>query len=170
MIDSFPWNPRPRSATGDADPTLLFQHVGMALTRWENLETELAELFDLLVESKTRAGFSAYTTVVSSKSRGEMIEAATGRFFAKQPERKQHTRDLLMRVTKFSARRNEIAHGVVLHLRSFGYYLCPSNINNKKWNNDGSAKYQYKSDDVWYYDQCFKKLILETNEVIVSLS
>jgi hypothetical protein len=40
---------RVEDAEGDRDPKVLFSAVGEALTEWENVEAECAELFGVLV-------------------------------------------------------------------------------------------------------------------------
>lgn len=153
------WAMRPRSDIGNKTPELIFQAVGQSLTVWERLEIELAELFDTLVASGNRTGFIAYREVISSQSRSQMLKAAAAFSLRQYPELNASTTAILAAVQGFAGRRNEIAHGIVFDLGEGGCFLAPSNLNTRKWDKEGIAKYQYVAKDIEYYSQKFGELI-----------
>jgi len=70
------WDVRKRQDAGDAAPHAIFHAVGAALSLWETLESELAELFDRMIYSGNRAGFKIFTSVGSVSARIQLMEAA----------------------------------------------------------------------------------------------
>lgn len=169
------WDVRPRQKKGDPIPDPLFQSVGVALTQWERLESRLAELFDALVtgaESPTksnRSAFLAFRSVSSSSARTELVTEAAPRALLEWPELRDRSSNFLLAVSRFGARRNEIAHGMVCSLGEHGFYLSPNNVNRNKWSKEGAAKYQYTSDDVFYYAEEFGKLRVECEDLVTSI-
>lgn len=154
---SNPWDVRRKADKGDQAAETIFQAVGYALTAWETLESGLAEIFDALLASDNRAAFRVYQTVKTSSTRTEMLDAAIPSTDA-SPELNADLAEFVAKVSKFGARRNEIAHGRVFNLGEHGHYLGPSNLNRHKWKLDGAAKYQYTSEDVSYYANAFMTL------------
>lgn len=132
--------------------------MGCALTQWENLEAELAELFDIAIGGDRRAGFAAFSAVSSSSARTELLGAALPRALGDHPGILKRASALVEEVGKFGARRNEIAHGRVFDLMEHGFYLCPTNINPRKWTGTGAAKYQYRAEDISAYSADFVRL------------
>lgn len=153
-----PWDVRPRSPAGSPTIAEVFVAVGAALTHWENLEAELAELFDIAIGGESRAGFAAFSAVSSSSARTELLSAALPRALSDHPEILERASALVEQVGKFGGRRNEIAHGRVFGLEAHGFYLCPTNINPRKWTGTGAAKYQYRAEDIVAYAAEFARL------------
>jgi hypothetical protein len=166
-----PWEICPINAKGDEDPKNIHLAVGAALNEWEYLEAQSAELFDALVSAppSNRAAFFAFISVVSSSARTQLLEAAAPRALRDAPILRDYTIDHLARLGKYGARRNELAHGRVYDTDE-GFYHGPNNTMSHKWANDGSAKYQYTSEDIEFYRQNFRILRLEaehlTEEII----
>lgn len=157
-----PWDIRARASQGDTEPEAIFVQVGAALSAWEMLESSLAELFDALVSAphNSRAGFVAFSAVTTSSARTEMLSAAI-----KQRKKEKSTiPDKLIEfidiVSKFAARRNEIAHGRIYSIEGKEYFFGPNNISPHKWDKvrDGAAKYQYTSSEIEYYTSEFFNL------------
>lgn len=167
-----PWDVRPRQPSGDAVEATIYMNVGAALTQWEALESGLAELFDALVTGATsglesnRAAFGAFRSVSSSSARTELVTSAAPRALMAWPDLEAEVIAFLQRVARFGARRNEIAHGMVLNLAEFGFYLCPNNLNPNKWSKAGEAKYQYIAADVRYYAEQFIDLRTECGRLV----
>lgn len=112
-----PWDAPPLPATGDVDLAKLYQSVGEALSQWEHLEGHLAMIFAILVGSldMTEPAVMAYGTVVSFNGRSDMIRAAMTGFLVRKPDARleEELREIMKLAKNFSARRNEIAHGIV---------------------------------------------------------
>ena len=152
------WDVRPRAAKGDADPTSILHAVGAALTAWERLEISLAELFDALVDSGNRAAHGAYTAVIVSSSRGEMLRAAIDRALRFDAAFQAKADGFAERVGRFAARRNEIAHGCAVNLGEYGFYFGPTSLLRRKWTKEGAAKFQYVATDIQHYAKSFMGL------------
>ena len=76
-----PYDIPPAEPTGSATADEVFLSVGMALTQWEMLEQELADLFGSLCDTSSMAPSLAYGAVVASSSRGDMLKAAAASFY-----------------------------------------------------------------------------------------
>ncbi len=103
---------------GDDTNTKTFAAVGNALSQWEWLEGNLALLYSALVGSGQDEGFAAmrsYGSIVSFQSRCKMLEAASEIYFAILPDSilQEALDEHLKNAERLSARRNEIAHGIV---------------------------------------------------------
>jgi hypothetical protein len=107
---------------GDATEDVTFASVGRALSRWEEFETRLASLFGVFMgtlidthETNARAAIRAYGSVASFRGKAEMLEQAAELWFDEHPseELEKKLRDLLRLASRYAARRNDIAHGIV---------------------------------------------------------
>jgi hypothetical protein len=132
----------------------------------------LAELFDVLVAGKSsnRAAFSAYISVVTSSTRTNLITATLPRALSSHLDLTDRIKNFVARVGNFNARRNELAHGMALNLGEYGHYLGPNNIMPRKWSSDGTAKFQYTSEDIKHYTREFQKLreeCIELTEAVI---
>src|SRR4051812_21149847 len=81
-----PWGvlwPGERGATkGDVDSDALHAAVGFALSRWEELEDELARLFCELIGARWgQPAVRAFGTVPNSRNRIDMLDEAATAFF-----------------------------------------------------------------------------------------
>jgi hypothetical protein len=129
-----PWDVPMFPDAGDESEDTLFASVGRALTGWEQFEQALARLFATLVGSRSYAAIRAYGSVIAFRGRSEMVKAAASAYFHENPNRLSQKRlsDLLNLAGRYSARRNEIAHGLLTPLATAmqnpmrkGYVLCP---------------------------------------------
>lgn len=119
-----PWATPPLPEKGDWSESALYESVGRALTNWERFEHELANLFAaFLSPSLYRLPASrAYGSVISFQARANMVQAAGDAFFLIEPNPQQEAdfESILNLARGYSARRNDIAHGVV------GQYASPA--------------------------------------------
>ncbi len=131
---SNPWDVAPMLPKGDDNETDVFLAVGRALTAWEQLETGLFELYQILAHSTNFASEAAYGSIASSEARTEMIRAAAKRMLP--PRTLSTTTEKLYRTLKdignFTSRRNDIAHGQVMRIGDSGSYLTHSFYNSRK--------------------------------------
>ena len=131
----------------------------------------MAERCDVLVAEhpSNRAAFSAFTAVRTSSARTDLLEAAYVRALPLGHPARDDVARLINAFGKFGARRNEIAHGRVYDLDEHGYFLGPNNVMPHKWTDEGSAKYQYTSEDVAHYVDCFLSLLQRAKGVVAGL-
>jgi hypothetical protein len=154
-----PWDVRPLASTGDKDASALYLQIGRALSNWEISESAAAQLFDALVAAQPSNGaaFSAFIAVTSSSARTKLLGAACDKALDHKWGAYTLTMEIVSKIQKFGARRNEIAHGIVREIYSLGFYIIPNDTMPFKWKN-GVAKYQYNSEDIAYYADCFSEL------------
>jgi len=110
------WDPPPFPENGDDDERSTFEWIGRALSEWERFEAFLGLIFGVFVGSYDgdAPAMRAYGTVASFKARIDMIKAAADAHFMKHPNSASAIFDhICEEAIGFSARRNEIAHGVV---------------------------------------------------------
>ena len=131
---------------GDAISDPLFNAVGRALSNWQNIENQLANLFTLFVGADISAeapgsAVGAYGAIVGFKNRLSMVDAASDAYFRARPtgEGRKQWKDLRNLLSAFSQRRNDIAHGAVereLDARPEvavrGFFLFPGLYGSKK--------------------------------------
>tara|TARA_R110000796_G_scaffold37393_4_gene94404 strand:- start:300 stop:929 length:630 start_codon:yes stop_codon:yes gene_type:complete len=138
FFESRYWNSPPREPHGDVGAEQIYQAVGTALSQWEQIESILGEAFATFVESNSPAAQRAYGSIISAVGRCSALNSAASIFFDLHPEKeKQPYTEALKAVEFASARRNEIAHGVVKIFATpetigGGYYLLPPDYNSRK--------------------------------------
>jgi hypothetical protein len=142
-----PWDIRGPSPQGDVDENMIFNAVGRALTEWESVENEYARLFAIFVSVNQRRTYHApavraYGSVVSFKSRSDMLRLAAEAYFRRRNTKRsafhEKFNDLLGEYIQYSNRRNEIAHGSLKRVfltgrktkkghrdAALGFYLVP---------------------------------------------
>lgn len=115
-----PWSIPPPPAEGDKDEDTLYRAVGFALSKWGRLEDTMAHIFASLISGDPLPASRAYGAVLTFKGRMEMTQAAAKAFFFLYPRKdddegediEKYLAQLISEALRFSARRNEIAHGV----------------------------------------------------------
>jgi hypothetical protein len=154
-----PWEVRPRATKGDPAPELIWTQVGRALSHWETAEMFSANLFDALVASQPSnyAAYHAFITVKTGSVRTELLEAAFRKAIPHADPAHVDAEQIIIRLLRFGARRNEIAHGRVYKMSEGGFIFGPNVIMGHKWK-AGVAKYQYAAADISYYGDCFESL------------
>jgi len=177
MDPNCPWNPKPKLPRGDASADILYAAVGRALSQWEQLETNLALCFSAFVGASLKDGaVLAYGTVTAFTGRRDMVKVAFEAFPARSHEKIAPFKDILNRAGNFSARRNEIAHGIVTRLTveqvDNGCYLLPPLYNTNKQRKfavtAGFGDYAYTSSQISEYTQHFGDLANETGSLFAA--
>lgn len=203
-----PWDQLPIPLKGEETPDALYHSVGYALSTWETLEENLREIFSQVIEAKSNYAHAAFGAVPSSSGRIEMLlevlkyalstEKRIGRHGA-TAEKTAERLDMLgqaitfaKEVSRFTSRRNEIAHGVVSSVQvngvDRGYLLRPARYNIRKnenhietfakmtadlpvvltdWRIMSVEQYAYTSADVLYYNSQFQRLIRQSISLII---
>jgi hypothetical protein len=179
-----PWTvlwPGDRGATkGDTERDTLLAAVGFALSTWEMMEEELADIFTTLIGAKWGAT-RAYGSVNNFYGRADMLETAAETFFYEAtigrikiagPDREvAQTQpdfiELMKHCRQFTARRNDIAHGRYFHHPELGYFLRPPRYNSKKFDFEQHmfGSYSYTSVEINTYRDHFSRLIQWARDV-----
>jgi hypothetical protein len=154
------------SLLGDETEDTLYAAVGRALSRWEELEEDLADLFtcfmgsEEVVHDPRHPACRVYGSVPGFTTRADMLEAAAGAFFEKynHPEIRRRCEEAIKQCRKLSARRNDIAHGSRFYHPDRGYYLVPGYYNSRKNAPDGDPVYEYSSEHILEYANQFAAL------------
>jgi hypothetical protein len=116
---------------------MTYAAVGRALSAWEKFETEFGFIFCYLTGSEHNLLpiWRAYGSIVTFRGRKEMLQEAAEMFLFLHPDpaTKSAIDSLVKRADGFCARRNEIAHGVVMPYqlgsgppRGTGFILAPA--------------------------------------------
>jgi hypothetical protein len=133
-----PYDVLPPPERGDKSSATIFRNIGQALTLWELIEEHLADIFSIMLGGGTGFHVSpaqrSYGAIVTYKARAEMLSAASQVYFKMFPHADfpGELKALLVEVGRFSARRNEIAHGSV-----------------KQWS-VSSKDFEIEQDRTWY--------------------
>jgi hypothetical protein len=146
---------------GEPTKDSLHMAVGAALDEWENVESGLARIFGLLVESKSIAALRAYGTITSGPGRKEALKQAAMIFFrGKSDTMEDDYYSLFNEYSKAAGYRNNIAHGICYGHIFFkgvttepGWFLFPPQYNTRKRSSADAAgaSYIYKVSDI---DSC----------------
>jgi hypothetical protein len=165
---SKPWAMQPRPKTGTKTQDELYTAVGAALSTWELVEEGLAEIFATFIgvpeagpASGHQPAIRAYGSVISFRSRQEMVGAAAQGFFhraAKDDPTVKRFGSLMFEAGGFSGRRNEIAHGRVQLVPKKGFYLFPGLYNSSKNPIGQQAVYAYTASQLFSYREGFELL------------
>ncbi len=110
-----PWDVIER-VEGESDPDKLYLSIGRALSAWEWMEQSFAHLFGFFCGGEdTLPARRAYGAVITFRGRSEMLRSVAEAYFYSRPDHAMKDRffALLNLASNFSARRNEIAHGIV---------------------------------------------------------
>jgi hypothetical protein len=119
--DQLPWLPE-----GEAQADSIHLAVGRALHTWELMESALARIFGALVQSRAEGALRAYGSVVSFSGRKDMLTMAFECYPKKDDPIASAFPNLLDEIKEFSARRNEIAHGIAKEFYSHEFGKQPT--------------------------------------------
>lgn len=160
------WAVPPLCTVGDEDIDLLYASVGRSLTRWEQLEANLSLMFAYIIEPKegSEEARRAYGSIATFRGRAEMLLAAAAvRFAADTGPVHGDIKSLVNLLTsRASARRNEIAHGVVQYTDPAGtrrYLLVPPWYATAKRRLPNSPTYAYDAATVNRFGKQFEDLM-----------
>lgn len=165
-----PWDPLPNAAKGSTADEIHLA-VGRALTQWERLEFRLAQLYAELVSTGgySDTAFRAFGVVAASAGRLEMLAEATRISPRPTNPLRAAISDFTRRAGKYSARRNEIAHGVAVNYggNQSDIRLLPAFYNSRKHKRDPlEAAYCYAFTEISYYQTEFHRLTVEADDLL----
>lgn len=144
-----PFEPRPESLPiGDDNPHKIYPVIGEITTVWEGAEISYSYLFSTILRptQSIPAARRAYGSIISAKSRRDMIEGAGEVFFHLFPNARleQELGEFLNIYMSAANRRNEIAHGVIVRTtgQREGWYL-EANTYSRKRDMNFNSPYAY---------------------------
>jgi len=112
-----PWDIPPFAGHGDKTPDQTYEAVGRALSSWEELEVSLSYLYGVFTEKGLPPfeSHAEYGKPLIFSARADGLERMAARYFVRHPnqQREAEFARLICDVGRFSARRNDIAHGIV---------------------------------------------------------
>ncbi|HEY8215394.1 MAG TPA: hypothetical protein VIG36_14840 [Methylocystis sp.] len=162
---------RPKAPSkGDRNPEAIYLSVGRALSTWEHTERSFAGLFAGIV-SPSKGSFPArraYGTIISQKNRREMIEKASEAFFAffKDEDLEKALKETLNFYSDAAARRNDIAHGIVLQPKLGAGYFLTANLYTSKRKLYADHPYYYNSQIIDKFSDSFSSLSGSASHII----
>jgi hypothetical protein len=192
VSNSNPWDPLPPEPKGDATADAIYFAVGRALNKWEVLGFTIGEIFGALVGAANQSSARvAFGTIASFEMRRQMVEAAAQITLAEHAQLLTDLKTALSEAGNLSARRNDIAHGMVTdhssNEKNLGHYLEPSWANSKKIGPLVSLKkgpkhpspfeqqaYAYTAAQIGgyahHFSACASKLVLLHNKIVEMLA
>jgi hypothetical protein len=171
--------PDPMPGKGNKGPEAVYAAVGEALSIWETVEEHLAHIFSVLIGLRrpSTAAVRAYGSLTTFRGKSEMIAAAAEVYFHDHPDEglQQKFNDALKAAIGFSARRNEIAHGIVQQLKkapnqSLGFFLRPPFYNSSKVKWGFGPIYRYDSKTIKAFQDGFVQTVIELNQIFWMIS
>ena len=122
-----------RTKKGDRNLTDIYESIGKCMTQWSMAENTLGRLFSALIHpehvfytpSKTAAS-NALGVLISPRTKVEVIGEAAHHALKGMTILNRRVNNHLKIVAKASARRNEIAHGIVVQIKGYGDEAIPA--------------------------------------------
>jgi hypothetical protein len=112
-----PWDIPPFASSGDKTPNRTYEAVGCALSAWEELEVGLSYLFGIFTGKNplSMTTYAEYGEPTIFALRADALQRTAERYFIGRPSQELEAffGSLMYDARAFSARRNDIAHGVV---------------------------------------------------------
>lgn len=163
---------------GDNDPKLLEQWVGRALSTWDDVESALSELLQVVTAGNPKKEniIDDFGRTHRIDGRIKLVKNACGDFFLSLQRKTELISawnsaldEALGHYKGWSARRNDIAHGKITESSHpdytrdeqpiiTTYSLCPSHSNRGRWSYDMDPEYHYNSDEMEWLDNSFRNL------------
>lgn len=118
------WDRPPAPRKGDTIDTATYVGVGRVVSRWESVEFDLSRLYSLFVGDSDGPAMQTYGEPSIFRDRLARLDEGADRYFAARPSQEHEGTLAALRSNAegFSARRNEIAHGIVFNLRGLSYF------------------------------------------------
>lgn len=116
MVD--PWDAPQLPTRGDTDQNLTYAGIGRVTSAWEEVEFELSSLCNQFVADESRDGWRIYGDGRIFVNRLGKLADEAKRFFIRHCSQAKEARffDLARQAESFSARRHEVAHGIVFDI------------------------------------------------------
>src|SRR5260370_25399637 len=114
-----PWDVPPLPTKGDDDIEDTYAGVGRVLSQWETAELELSRIYGLLLNRPDDIeAIRLYGDPKIFEERAKGLAAAAEQYFRWNPhqEAEAELSELMLLARQFSARRNELAHSIVMRM------------------------------------------------------
>lgn len=180
-----PWERPPIPVIGDETHDEIYRAVGWTLSGWEMLEMSLVGLFDTLIgiALDSHASHRAYGAVTIWNIRRDMLRAAAEAYFLEfpNPTLAKEISEAINLVDRYAARRNDIAHGIVLAydeifgtpspLGGFrGWLLFPALTSTKAMKLPfRDPKYAYSAEHIRGFGQNFRSISPSVEQLITKV-
>lgn len=162
MLDPAAFTPFQAAKNGDSGPETLYTSIGRVTTAWEGCDHALAHVYAALVGYPQTVGIMrAYGALANYSLREKLIRAAAESHFHYHSDKplELETRRVLNLATNASARRTEVAHGVIYQTgEKPGYFLGPPIYSTSKRGLADGARYSLNSDQMAQLADKLKKL------------
>jgi hypothetical protein len=175
ILDPNPFANSVLASQGDSAARDIYTDVGFAMDRWEHCETSFGVLYSALVkpEGGNHILMRSFGMITASRTRQQMIQAACDAYFAtyKNDDLKKKVRHLLNLYGDAAARRNEIAHALVMGearhkvvdkvavpLPTVWFLVPPLFATRKTEMHMQGPKYRYSTRELSHFTKCFEEL------------
>jgi hypothetical protein len=159
------WDVLSAPKKGDQTREALYAAIGEALSEWEKLVGDLAEIYSVLVgapemtpgEGPEIQNFGE----LGFKAQCDKLKTAAAAFFTQHPtdpKLQSIFDDLLNQCSNARHRRNDIAHGTCELVAGKGYLCLPAPYNPKNVQPDTTMAYVFSSKEIRTYTSQFRKL------------
>jgi hypothetical protein len=160
-----PWE---RFDPKDAKPSAkedLHKAIGATCASWSMVEHNLFQIFrHIFAPHRAFAAWKMYATIPTTASRVNYIKAAAEAVFINDKERLDVINNIMDDlVSKFSSRRNDIAHGMLFSLPDNAGFVLGEPVHNLKNIMRGELGYRYDSSQIAHYIESFDHLSSELN-------
>lgn len=177
-----PWDIPPFPASGDHPASLTYEAVGRALSAWEEIEVSLSHLYGLFSGKNPRTieTYTEYGGETNFAQRSDKLSATALRYFVRRPHQELEAEfdGLIREIRCFSARRNDIAHGIVRAVRvrpssdpppkpipgalltirtQYEFCLAPPTYTDRKFDADHTPLYLLTSVEISAFERHFRR-------------
>jgi hypothetical protein len=177
------WDIPPFDGRGDKTPNPTYEAVGRALSAWEEVEVSLSHLFGIFTgkDPLSLATYAEYGKPSIFSHRADGLQDAASVYFVRNPNQAHEAEfaDLICDIRKFSARRNDIAHGIVRPIvvgppisipdddpagepwlqMNYEYCLLPPTYAGRRFGLDRTPQYVLPAAEIMQFQAAFTRLL-----------
>lgn len=175
-----PWDQPPFPEAGDPDADMTYCGVGHVLSCWERVEVELARIYSIFVgKPNDLDAIKEYGDKTIFRRRADDLIQAFENFRVRHctQDLEGDFEELTDRIAGWSARRNDVAHGIVEQTHNLRHYrelykqegliryvLIPSLYVHKRRDPNYQSTYCYSSQELHYFAAEIFKLVSDLEE------
>lgn len=189
MVDNIPSNtekypcptthdfdPAPLATKGNINSDHIYSSVGRSLSAWALVEYNIARIYAAILQSRSLAADRSISALMSFGGRLDVVRAAMTVTLTEpgdQSDMRDTIESFLRTSQKASARRNEIAHGHAVSVRSTQqtvWFLMPQHICPSKYEMPGGGeKYRFNATMIMTFANRFTDLAHHLGELGVRI-
>jgi hypothetical protein len=120
-----PWDPFPIPVSGDEDFERTLAGVGHVMSAWEAIELNFARIYSVFVGQGSRGkAIQDYGGPRIFRDRRNELQKVSDAYFVNCPDQTKESElaRLLDIASRYSERRNEVAHGIVMEVQTLKYF------------------------------------------------